>query len=707
MSSFYAFLWRDKVSGRGLKWSSFFILSAVLIASGFFVFSPVLADHTTTVTVEPLYVQGNHTDTYTFRVTNGGPDAIYKIVITADSDFTINGDPTCPSGWLASHTASTAECLTDGNPSNPDLLTTGSKTVSFSATSPYLTNDAIRTWTVNTNDNAWDGYNNIEAQTLVDVTLPVTTIVGDAPVGWQVEKPVSISLTCDDAGGSGCENIYYSTNGSDPTNVYSGPISISAEGETTIKYLSKDNAGNQESVNEVNIQIDTIAPETSDNADDDWHNFDVTATLTATDATPGSGVANIYYTTDGNEPTESDLYDSSFTLSIEGKHQLMYFSVDAAGNQEAVVSGSEVKIDKQIPITEIDITPADPNGDDVWYVTKPSIALSCTDQVDLSGCEAIYYSWDDDNYNTYTDTEPIEMLEGENIFYYYSTDFAGNSSITENVAFSVDTVLPAVNAGADEITNAEFTQDTTASDMGSLITTYAWSKESGPAESIITFGTAGAKDTIISADIDGIYIIRLTVTDNAGNSAFDEMQLTWDTVAPDVNITFPLVGDNVKGDAVIAFTNNEPTTSLCSIKQVDWVSCSSGVTQLSNLTGFAGLSEGSFTLYLKDTDVAGNEGTDSEAGIVKDTTAPEIDIFTAPEADVVYKVGQGGAPLVFTASDANSISCSYSINSGSPVSVDCSKGIAFSGTIPDNELSDGREEIVLSHRLTHYQELFH
>jgi hypothetical protein len=32
--------------------------------------------------------------------------------------------------------------------------------------------------------------------------------------------------------------------------------------------------------------------------------------------------------------------------------------------------------------------------------------------------------------------------------------------------------------------------------------------------------------------MDGAYVIRLTVTDKAGNSAYDDMQLIWDTIPP-------------------------------------------------------------------------------------------------------------------------------------------------------------------------------
>ena len=60
--------------------------------------------------------------------------------------------------------------------------------------------------------------------------------------------------------------------------------------------------------------------------------------------------------------------------------------------------------------------------------------------------------------------------------------------------------------------------------------TYSWSKQSGPGN--ITFGTPHNKSTTISADADGVYTLRFTATDIAGNSVYAEMTLTWDTTKP-------------------------------------------------------------------------------------------------------------------------------------------------------------------------------
>ena len=67
-------------------------------------------------------------------------------------------------------------------------------------------------------------------------------------------------------------------------------------------------------------------------------------------------------------------------------------------------------------------------------------------------------------------------------------------------------------------------------DATSGIATYLWT---GPAE--VVFGTPALEDTTVSATADGVYVCTLTVTDNAGNSAFDTFTLTWDTTNPVVN----------------------------------------------------------------------------------------------------------------------------------------------------------------------------
>jgi large repetitive protein len=96
---------------------------------------------------------------------------------------------------------------------------------------------------------------------------------------------------------------------------------------------------------------DHTAPVTTDNADDDWHNSEVTVTLTATDEDGGSGVDKTFYKVDGaatfSEGT-SVVIGAPTDHSNDGTHTIYYYSTDKAGNEE-LTKQATVNIDTQAP----------------------------------------------------------------------------------------------------------------------------------------------------------------------------------------------------------------------------------------------------------------------------------------------------------------------------------------------------------------------
>lgn len=96
-----------------------------------------------------------------------------------------------------------------------------------------------------------------------------------------------------------------------------------------------------------------------------------------------------------------------------------------------------------------------------------------------------------------------------------------------------DTTPPLVDAGPDILTNGVAVIDASSSDSQSM--TYSWTKTSGPGS--VTFATGSAEDTTAITSMDGTYVLRLTVTDANGNSAFDELTLVslWRESAKDVS----------------------------------------------------------------------------------------------------------------------------------------------------------------------------
>lgn len=158
--------------------------------------------------------------------------------------------------------------------------------------------------------------------------------------------------------------------------------------------------------------------------------------------------------------------------------------------------------------------------------------------------------------------------------------------------------------------------------------------------------------TAMQPDGDGVYYIHVQAkSDTEVESSVTTVSAILDNTASTIEITSPLTGSKVNGDAVITFTNSESVTPQCSINNEDWTSCINGTTTLAGVVGFNELPEGTLNLYVRDTDVAGNTGNDTETGIIKDITAPTGSV-TSPVDGSILAI----AP-VFTASanDENGI----------------------------------------------------
>lgn len=202
-----------------------------------------------------------------------------------------------------------------------------------------------------------------------EVSPPVTQT--DPPAG-AYSTPQNVVLLCDDNFGTGCAATYYTVDGSTPntaSTIYSTPITISTD--TTIKFLSIDNAGNQEAVQSATVLIETGPPVTTASPGSGILGVDGnTITLTCTD-TEG-GCANTYYTLDGTTPTTSStVYTEPIVLSDDTT--LEFFSVDNAGNVEAAVNTETYIVDLSVPRTSA--SPASR----VFDAGKLTISMLCDD----------------------------------------------------------------------------------------------------------------------------------------------------------------------------------------------------------------------------------------------------------------------------------------------------------------------------------------
>ncbi|HEY9006880.1 MAG TPA: malectin domain-containing carbohydrate-binding protein [Ohtaekwangia sp.] len=114
--------------------------------------------------------------------------------------------------------------------------------------------------------------------------------------------------------------------------------------------------------------------------------------------------------------------------------------------------------------------------------------------------------------------------------------------------------VPTVNAGADKtviLPTTSVSLTGTASDSDGSIASYSWTKVSGPTATLGSITTATLN---VTALLQGTYTFRLTVKDNAGASAYDDVVVTVNTTAskPPATTSTVIYRVNTGGSAISA-----------------------------------------------------------------------------------------------------------------------------------------------------------
>jgi hypothetical protein len=384
----------------------------------------------------------------------------------------------------------------------------------------------------------------------------------------------------------------------------------------------------------VTVEVaDTVAPATSDDTASTgsaWRSEAATVTLTAVD-TGGSGVAATYYTTDGSLPTTaSAVYDPAtrIVLSAQGTYTVRYFSVDGAGNAEAVRTAStQIRIDRTRPATTDDAVSAWTNG-------SRTVTLTAVD-TGGSGVAATYYTTDGSAPTTasalYDPAAKIVLsAEGVHTVRYFSVDAAGNAEPVRTAAeVRIDRTAPATSDDTASIGSGWRSQPATVtltpSDGGGSGVDRTHYTTDGSTPTTASPVYSAASKIVLSAD--GVHTVRYFTVDAAGNA--EPVR----TAATQIRIdrTAPVTTD----DAVSTWTNGSRTVTLTAsdgsgsgVDKTVYTTDGSVPTNSSQkynpATKIVLSAEGTYTIRYFSIDAAGNaESVKTAANQVRiDKTAP-------------------------------------------------------------------------------------
>jgi hypothetical protein len=268
-----------------------------------------------------------------------------------------------------------------------------------------------------------------------------------------------VTLTATDTGGSGVDKTYYSLDGTTPTLVYSGPITISNDGIYTMKYYSQDKAGNAEIIKTApqQVKIDKTAPTGSiliNGGAVATKTTPVTLTLSAQDNTSGMGSgAQMQFSSDGITWLTREAYATTrtWTLSGTGAKTIYVKFKDVSGRWSDVYSATII-LDTTLPSTTIS------SIDGLWHISPVTVTLTATD-TNGSGVDKTYYSLDGTT-PTLVYSGPITISnDGIYTMKYYSQDKAGNKEAIKTALqqVKIDKTAPTgsilINNGAASTTS--------------------------------------------------------------------------------------------------------------------------------------------------------------------------------------------------------------------------------------------------------------
>jgi large repetitive protein len=355
--------------------------------------------------------------------------------------------------------------------------------------------------------------------------------------------------------------------------------------------------------------------------------------------------------------------------AADGTYTLRITATDAAGNTSAAGSAAYV-LDTAAPPAPTVAAPVSPaQGRSPSFAvsdTEPGVTYSCT----ASGPAAVTFT-------TCGATTTLDLRgapDGTYTVTVSAVDAAGNVSATRSASYVLDTTAPPAPAvsGLAVLTSSRSVtaaiSDTEAGLRFSCLLT-------APGGAVVRSGLCPADGGFDTTGFgDGVYTLRVTVTDAAGNSSSTTESWTRDTVAPPAPVVAAPRSPAQSRTPTFAVIDAEAgVTWVCSVTGPAAATVTAcGPTTRLDLPG----ADGTYTVTISAVDAAGNVSSSTSVAYLLDATAP-----AAPAVGVTPSPAQGRHPS-FTVSGVEAggvVTCSLSAPAGAGVSlpVSCAPGVGL------------------------------
>jgi hypothetical protein len=209
-------------------------------------------------------------------------------------------------------------------------------------------------------------------------------------------KGMSIEITSTDET-SGAEKIYYSVN-KEPFKAYSTILKFEKDGNFDLKYYSVDNVGNVDAVKNIIFIVDLTPPKSTCKLDGPKINemvvisAQVNLVIDKTDNLSGCQKSMYYF---DDPPFQAYTGAISCNKLIDGKHKIVFYSIDNVGNTEVSTkpeNSVSFYLDRIAPEVEITIEGDQYLSPGETFFISPKTKIKLTAKDNFSGLDKIMYA---------------------------------------------------------------------------------------------------------------------------------------------------------------------------------------------------------------------------------------------------------------------------------------------------------------------------